>query len=122
MNSPYISSINKLSNEEKSELIIENHLYISGWSLYDVAQEIMFGCVTDDNCFIYFAGLHEIYGVVVVVDNTVNIFVRPEYRRNKIGTYLMKEAETFLSKSEMIYGCGVDGSEQFWESIFDMVI
>lgn len=121
MQSPYISSINALSNEEKAIKIIENNLYIPGWALYDEAQSVMFGCYRDEDCFIHFAGSTDIYGVVVVTCGTVNVFVKSEYRRNKVGSYLMEQANAFLPKEEMFYGKGIDGSEHFWESIFNMV-
>lgn len=121
MQRTYVSMINELSLEEKAILLVDNGLYVNGWSLYDEAQDIILGVYSDSECFIHFAGENELQGVVVVTNGTVNIFVKPEHRRKKVGTYLMERAEKFIPKKDMIYGYGVDGCDKFWTSIFNMV-
>lgn len=106
-----------------AKLCLDNHLYVNGWALkrtleilyylhdhkeYDINYDIVVGFINNKPV-----------GVIVLTDTVFNTFVKPAFRRQKIGTKLYNELIKITKKDykNIPMRKGGKDSESFFTSL-----
>ena len=96
-----------------ADIALKNRLYVSGWSLSKVLQQIRYGIIRAD---VLIAFNNDTPVSVVVVETNrlyAQAFTRKSMRKRGIAKSLIKECGAKIKST----GIGIDGSSVFWSKV-----
>jgi GNAT superfamily N-acetyltransferase len=111
----------------KKELLVtalENKLFIEGWGMQQAIRYALCDPKFFRRCYIAIAFIYTVPVAVMIwsplcQDNWVMCYVKPQFRRLRIGTRLFRHMckKYRRRKDDMIFGVGKRGSRKFFHSI-----
>lgn len=99
-----------------AKLALKNRLFVSGWEMSHFLKDYI-ECSVDELKPIVIAMCDKVpIGCLMLYGNVYSIFVRKAYRRQGIGTALMKEMNLITDVKDYVGDSGIHGSGRFFES------
>lgn len=104
-----------LENKNKAEIALKNRLFVSGWLLNKILNQVKNGFISA-NLEIYYENELPVGVAVNITEENYNdyktmIFVKKSYRNKGIGSKLIKQLNPSI---DSMVGKGVPNSVNFW--------